>query len=975
MATDRICSSIGVELLVETGGLMGAPWEYAPYVSCYATFGAYRVQEKPDQLVPLDGQAITTTTTTTTEMQLPAEFAAEKEIQEIVVDAEHKPQLARLYRSSQRREFALLDDWKEHRGCDAIKFKLFTHSRFSGVPFLDKLEAADVERERPAGICRLELVDLFAHYTELCRQEPSIATQAEFSFDVEDRFIDTKIVDERIRAQVGGSSDGELTMQTYQANQTEAEHATTKARVVFRVTLSRFNHRVFSQSTFARPNMKKNELYSLVPSKTSRLSNGGFQPLLYNSERSWQKMAQSMQAVVQRYCDTFVPLNEKHKPRYAPSEPALANLHMPLFMSEEGNTVLDEYWRGTEPFFAQHHSEEARQKALATYPLDDRTEAYFLLMLRSSLRRHALSERTFVDTIEAHFSASNQSRKLDPMMLLVEEVVADVGCFVATSAYYTADYRLMNTEGLKEEAKKTETTGKTPGTVSVPDPESHYHLAHMKYTLRALNCRDCSNECDHDKTTTRCVGCGKKMKVRVVSLDSWDSHILNGTSMCDDCEGQGKVAKSVILQYMVGRHALDHRWQSRTLEAVRTLFLRHTDIGALGSLVTSAFMNTDNTRMEMQQKDELPMIGSEMDKRAQNDGHCFNIMQPVSKFVRQAERGDLPRDLVAWMKRESFVSEAFQARERQRGVLVLEGTGPTEPRMLDLETSYGSHSHDLFTKRRAEMAVMRHIRAVMKADKAKYERIATLFSGRGMTHYVKKQPVERRVSSFYRSPVHMISVAMKQRFGNHPALTQVAFAKPDTSTGKELQFGVAMGELLRDDGDQRGPALVSPFSLKDDGSLHWETEVVPMTETISNQAPIMRFSRYSTEEYDHEIYSIFVSRTEARGAQFYFGALEKRALATRSEKKRAEEREKFERLLFSSETDPQLTLLRLSSRVWQMDKSREDRAQFMAFMDGLPGLVEYAFYIERHAPNLKSSRLEIMALWRTDEALKLETNG
>lgn len=961
MATDRICGSIGVEFLLETGGLIGAPWEYAPYVSCYATFGAYRVQDKPDPLIPLNA-----TLEKTPVMQLPAEFAAEKQIEEIVIDNNANDQ-PRLYRSSRRLEFSLLDDWRQHRGCDAIKFKLFAHSRFSGVPFLDKLEAADVERERPEGICRLELVDLFAHYSALCKKDAKIATQEHFSFDVEDRFIDTKIVDERVRAQVGENGGGELTMQTYQANQAEAEHATTKARVVFRVTLSRFNHRLFAQSTFGRPNMKKTELYSLLPPNRQLSSGGpGFQPLLYNSERSWQRMAQTMQGVVQLYCDAFVPLNEKHKPRYAPSEPALANLHMPLFMSEEGNTVLDEYWRGTEPFFAQHHSEEARQRALATYPLDEKTEAYFLMMLRSSLRRHALSETTFVETIERHFSSQNQSRKLEPAMLLVEEVVADVGCFVATSAYYTADYRLMNTEGLKE-TKEGKKDGVTPGTYA-PDPESHHHLSHMKFSMRALNCHDCKSE---KECTTRCVSCGKKMKVRVVSLDSWDSHILNGTSMCDDCEGQAKVAKSVILQYMVGRYALEHRWESRTLEAVRTLFLRHTDIGALGSLVTSAFMNTDNTRMEMQQNDELPLIGSDLDKRAQNDGHCFNIMQPVSKFVRQAERGDLPRDLVAWMKRESFVSEAFQARERQRGVLVLEGTGPTETRVLDLETSYASHSRDLFEKRRAEMAVMRHIRSVMKADKARYERISTLFSGRGMTHYVKRQPAERRVSSFYRSPVHMISVAMKQRFGNHPALTQVAFGKADPNDSKKMQYGVTMGELLRDDGDQHGPALISPFSGKDIAS-QWEQEVVPMVETISNQAAIMRFSRYSKEEYDHEIYSIFVSRTEASSPQFDFGALEKRALATRTEKKRVEARTQFERLLFSSESDEGLFLLRLNSRVWQLDRNREDRAQLMTFLSSLPGMVDYAFYIERHAPNLKYTRLEIMCLMRKKEALELE---
>jgi len=941
MSSDSICG-IAIEYTLDPSGLLGAPWEYRPYIESYATFGAYRMLER-DHLAPTADHRGTGDVTA----PLPAALGEEKDVTQISV--EHR--LAQRYNSTRRLEFTL-PHWQRQRYDDAIRFKLFAYTRFAGVPFLDKQESAHVERERPEGICVIELHDLFAHFARLCAADASLATREHVSFNVDDVFIDSKVLAEKIHSLVGGNGQQQLTIPLYNKYAPLAQATTTKASVQFRVTLSHFNHRAYAQSVFSQPKSSgndKTELHAVLPLKQTNVSGAAeatwFRPLPYNSERAWAKMSTAIQSVVEVYCDAFVKMSAKHQPRVQASEPALENLHMPMYAAEEGNTVLDEYWSCSEPFFRQYHSAEARQEALETYALNEKTEAYFMLMLRSSLRRHGLSEASFARCIEHHFSPQNTSHTMDPLMLLCDEVVADVGTFVATSAYYTADYRLMNTE-----TTTPSTTQSARRLVNLeahhhPDPESHHHLSHRKRMAAAA---------------PQCIRCGRAMTVKVLMLDSWDNHLLNGASMCDDCEGQAKTAKAVILQYSVGRYALQFRWQSPTLEAVR-LYLSHTDVGSLGSLVTSAFMNTDNTKMELQQNDELPLIGSVMDRNAQNDGHCFDITFPLSRFVAQAERGNLPRDLVASMKKETFVSEAFQARERARGTLVLEGTGPTEPRLLDLETSYGAHSRTLFEKRRAEMACMKKMRALIKADKPRYERMATLFNGRGMAHYVKKQEPQRRISPFYRSPVHMINVALKRRFGNHPALTQVAFCKRD---GDRFKRGVTMGELLR---DEASVALISPYA---DTALKWQSEVLPTVETIENQMPVMRFSRYSDAEYEHEIYSIFVSRAEAASQHFEFGQL--KAAEARGDKKRAEARTAFEKSVFAVEADDSTSLLRLYSRVWKLDKSREDRAQLMAFLDAMkPAIRDYAFYVERHMPNLEPV-IEIMCLVDVAACLKFE---
>ncbi len=898
----KICT-VSVQYVLATTGLMGGDLERDPYVSTYATWGAHRMNTE-DFLQELKTEKKPVKSSVTRDyyaLGTPKEEEELREVKNITQARDVK------YYASTRALAYELPDYDEHRSDDAIKLKLFAHTNFAGVPFLDKAEGAYVTRQMQEGLTHLELIDLFAQYRERAAKQ-RVGAEG-LTWRIRDEFVDDKVALEKTRELAGTA---ELTDSLYAKHAPQARALTAKAQLVFQVTISEFREDLYARSVFATKDLKKTGLYARLDAQNRQLalskkqggSDGGaqFAALMYNSERSQLLMAQTMLSVLQLYCDSFIKLNEKHRPRYRPSEPVIQHLQLPMYIGENGRMPVARYFAYSEPFFKQYASAQAKTRELSLYAYGDRTESYLLMLLRSSLRRHGLSEATFVSAINEHFSPQNTSHQVTWQLQLSEEALLDVGTFLANSAYYTADYRLIN-------------------------EATHVHQA-----------------------DAACAKCGKKMSVRVFNTDSWDSTILNGTTMCDDCEGQDKTASSVVRAFKVGRQALGHTWKSEALQAYQ-LYLRHTYLWDVGSLVTSAFMNTDNTKMELQQKDELPLIGSAMDKNAQNDGHCFFVtktrLSTSAQLVRDPRIAKHTKDR---MRKDAHINDAFVAREKRRQMLVGEGTGSIEPRVLSLEESYGTES-PLFRKKRAERAFARHTRAELKKDEA-LTAVAQLFNGEGLSHYVKKQDPQRRTSSFYNSVVHGVCPELQLEYGAE--LTQAAFC---VERGRETCYGVRIGELVRDDAASK-LSLVCPYAGQQE---LWAQQVTPMIETIENQMPVMRFGRYTEEEYTR-VYSRYVAPTQVDEA-YVFDAPGNKELAKK--------REAFETKLFALDAQPDLTVVRFYSRAWKLNKDPKARAAMMKFLQALPGLVEYGFFVEKHMPVLEP-QVEILCIVNVTKALQLE---
>lgn len=906
-------------------GLLGGKWEYNPYMTLYTSFGKHRVNSEKDFL-RLRGvsAAAATNHTRHNDRQIKPDIEAkpekkktkkekkekgdedEKDITEVIMERE--PLVYQSYDYTVE-----LDDYDKMRGDDAIKFKLFCFTRFSGVTYLDALESDYVEREISEGLFHIELIDLFRMYLKNERKPFLI---------IDEEFVDDKIVMEKIKTL---ANTEEITIKQYNTHLEHARQITKKANVKILVRIHNFNDALYQSSIFAKDsNLKKTGMFAHLSSFTNNKNPNSnhhhhqytadnrtigdimtkrrrqqqqqprqaeFQCMLYNSEKAWQKMGTSMYDVLNVYCDYFIKMSNNHTPRHQPSEPHISNLQLLLYNSENGKLPVYCYWSNHEPFFRQYSSKEAREEALKLYPLTQKSEDHLLLMLRSSLRRHGICMKRFVQAIRNHFSASNKSLDIESDFIVAEEVIAQIGTFAANQAYYTADYRFMNvaTNATANAAKSTRSS------------------------------------CSH---------CGK-LTVKVLNIDSWDNNIMNDTSMCDDCEGMGNVVSTIIRTPLIGRYELDHQWDSDALKMIM-LYLQYTNIFDVGALVTSIFMNTDNTKVELQQSDDLPRIGSTLDNNAKNDGHCFNLTQSQQKTLKMMRNGNLKKDLIQKVATATYISDEFAIREEQRQTLVLEPTGSIEPRILSVVESYKKYPV-LLRKKKAEVLFMRKMRAIVKEDQKKYEAIITLFNGEGMPHYIEEQPTDIRASSFYNSIVHSTSVDLLQRFDDI-SLAQYALCKDIKGAAC---YGVRMGEFLRDHNKTK-LSLISPFI---NHTEEWEKNVAPMIETIQNQMPIQRFGRYTDKQYREDIYSIFV-RIDEIDPTFLFKSIT--PLTRKASKETSQKQEDFESDLDSLGDDQ--TVVRLYSRAWKMDKNTKDRADLLEFIQSIPGIVSMGIYIEKHLP-------------------------
>ncbi len=908
MSGRKICS-ITLSLELETVGLLGDRWEYNPYLSLYTSFGGHRVNSEKDFLQLKDPS----TKHHQSESRIIGENESKKSKENEQEDNNEEKKIVGisvirdpLTYISQSYTFEI-DDYDEMRGDDAIKFKLFCFTRFSGVPYLDKLESEYVEREISEGLFHIELVDLFRMFF-LNEKKPT--------FIVLEEFVDTKIVDEKIK-DLAGTED--ISYSIYNKLEPQARNLTKKANVKVMVQVNNFNQQLYEKSIFyQQKNLKEVGLFAhlnreLPKSLTSdnrsigdiltkrknlpqhnTINRPEFRCMLYNSKLSWNKMGNSMTNLLNIYCDYFIKMNNHHQPRHRPSEPQIANLQLLFYNSENGRMPVYCYWSNHEPFFREYSTNKARLEAMKRYPLTKNSEEHLLLILRASLRRHGISMERFIRAINNHFSKTNTSNDISPDFIASEETITQMGTFTANQAYYTADYRLINVA----------TNAKANAT----------------------------------KKGSKCRHCGK-LVVKVFDTDSWDNNIMNDTSMCDDCEGQGNVVSDVLRVILIGRYDLGHTWESDALQAIQR-YLQYTNLFDLAALVTSAFMNTDNKKVELQQADDLPLIGSDMDKNAKNDGHCFVVVQSQQKSIDMLKKGNVDKSLIRKMEHQTYISDEFTNREEQRQPLVLEPTGSIEPRIMSVVECYKKYP-TLLRKKKAEVLLMRKMRTIAKSDPKKYESIISLINGEGMPHYIEEQDPHRRISSFYNSVVHATSVDLMQRFGSDCSLAQFAVCK---DIGGDACYGVRIGELLR--GDKKAKlSLISPFVGRQD---EWTRDMSPMIETIQNQMPIQRFGRYSEEQYKNDIYSIYVSLDEIDEKFSFKQTTASSRRIDGTPEKVVKEQEAFEKILDTLDDDT--TVLRLYSRAWKLDKNTKDRADLFEFILSVPGIRCIGIYIEKHLP-------------------------
>ena len=404
-----------------------------------------------------------------------------------------------------------------------------------------------------------------------------------------------------------------------------------------------------------------------------------------------------------------------------------------------------------------------------------------------------------------------------------------------------------------------------------------------------------------------------------VNLDSFDSLVVNGSGNAGDCEDSSKVAIVILAAFGYGRHSHGGKWRSALLNSVKEVLDNHVIFG-VGATVTSAYVDNNNKPVEIKSENmDLPMIGDEMDLKSHCDGHCFAVMMPIAVVDRLLANGNLRNDQLAHLRKGW--GTRFPKREYTVPMMVLEGTGSVEPTVLPIDEMFNGKEREV-QKLQAHtvIAVMHNLKSrLVEGNKE----VADMFNGEGLEFYTSVQHEKRRVSRFYREFIHGVPIKL---YASMPTLSQIAFCK---NVGDGYEYGVNTGELLRAGvSGSRNIALITPFK---DTLNEWMEKVVPLTETVQNQMPIMAFGHYDKES---GYYSRFLPQSK-NGEGGLSLTLAQREL---------------ESLLESTCGNPQLALVRLQSREWKLtDPVKLQRLN--QFLGATPGLKGYGYYSEKHIPN------------------------
>jgi hypothetical protein len=752
---------------------------------------------------------------------------------------------------------------------EMISFELFCHTRNSGMDDMNQRESKDVERQITCGIFQLEVVNIINAYKQL--------SNGAKTFNMTQKIFDDKVI--QIKMDEYAKRDGvQMSEEMYKKYLDAAIDETHKGLVTLEITMKNFSDKHYNNSVYAMKNFKNSSINSTCVSNKYTLNakndankSDGFIPISYTSQMGIQRMMSSLEThVLTPYCHHFMKMNNSERdPLYLPSNNMVANLQLPMWIAKQGRLPVAVYWSCHDPTTREYHNEDLRKKDLEIYGYTEKTEKFFTKLLTASLRRHGLSADLFEKTVRNHFSNENKSTKLDETFLICEEVIADVGTFAANTIYYTSDYRFVSS---------------------------------------------------------------KHKTARLVPLDSWDNSPLNNIARSDDCEGQDNVATTVIRAFATGRHTLGFQWESSLLNSVK-LYLNHSIIYDVGATVTSAYVDTNNKKIETKQKD-LPMIGDPMDINSQCDGHCHALMGSLTDGIRRMETGNLPPDLLNKIRGATIQCDAFQQRDAQRKMLVLEPTGSIEPRILPVKEAYAL-STVLCNKKEAE----RHFMKSLRTNLEKHKDLMDMFVGEGMQHYVEKQDPNRRISSFYNEVVHATSVDLWKRFDD-PTLSQFAFTRKFGVD--DWRYGSKIADFIR---TSENYALVFPFTSN---RQEWQQNVIPLIESVEHQLPIMSFGRYGEEDFKKVSTVNYESRQLSAVSQ-----------------------EKFEKLIYNVAQNPNQSVVRLYSRPWKL-KDPQSKTQLDTFLSNTNGMIMHGYYTEHQIP-VCDPIIEILCVIDVQKCLALST--
>jgi hypothetical protein len=777
------------------------------------------------------------------------------------------------------------DKWT--RGDESLWFEVYCHTRERGIAELTEKESSYIECELTTGLFQLTVQTMLQRYVETGKKV-LVFTQT---------IVDDLTV--RLKMQEYTEQGEQITQQNRMKYIEKAMQETAKGELYMEVAVTKFDQQLYPHTIFAQKNLLTTALSAVLPEhkrkhhsektttlaetnkKTHHRHHNAMPSWLYTSEKGIEKMSQAMvNHIWTPYSRHHIKLDEHDpEPKWRPLNAHIGQLHMIEWVGKYGPGPTHGYWTSKDVTTREYASEEKRQRDLDLYGFDHRTERVLETLLRASIRRYGANVKQFEQEVYNHFAADNRATEPTAYFLLCERIIVDCGTSAAHSGNYMSDMRFV--------------------------PERT-----------------------------------RRKRTHLVINDQW-SHPMLQIGSSDDCDGEECTAAHVLRAYGTGRHTLNFQWESSLLNAVK-LYLKHTVIYDVGATVTSAYMDDNHKKTNI---NDLPMVDDARDKASECGGHCHSLVEPLLISLQRLRHGHVPRDVLDSIAAVSApLGAAFLERDCKRHTLVLEPTGSIDETILPVKEVYEKDPVGL-----KKTLAVRQFTRMMGARGQDVPDVSGMYTGEGLAYYTEKQEERRRITGFYNEVVHVIC----NELGKFDmTLSQMTLL---TRVQGNWCYGAKIADLLR---HRDRHALMSAFMPNRE---EWKRHVKPLLETLQHQMPFMSFGRY-TDEQNALICSRY-NLTEEVGHG---------CMTSQKETLRVKKEAAFEKLIAQAADNPNHAVVRLYSRLPLLERDGKKTDVFKKYLQETPGLIDHAYYTMRHLPP-SPYVMEILAVIDVEVCLSLQT--
>lgn len=770
-------------------------------------------------------------------------------------------------------------DWKEP---DNIWFKLYCHTRTTGIPILDELEGPHITREIPCGLTSVTLRELATLYE---KGEGEMARLA---------LIDNIVVETaRSRLLLALANNDSEVLVTPSKFLTERQ-----IRVVGTMALN-YAYKGTLEVRLKRP------LGEGITEE--QLSAYGKTPPPADTEMVYGTTAMNLRAneIFSRLHGVYIdhatsvpPVDIKRVARgerweHNKHEPLVKDLHMVEWKTDRGRLLPIDFTKQD----ASTRIGESDETALQGEDLKKALN-FVETNLMGSLLRHGMSPSRFTHIIDTQLK--ERGDKVHASFLTAIAALGQTATFVANAVSYSSDRRFPNVawlqkqdvaiqqalapEAFAEEKKEGGETVSTAHRISkalasailhVPlkddftqssseisfrsqvqvqtllqasaTPLSAAVFAHRlespnrRLHVRLADSKDGKAKVDEKKTVPFAVKCA-------IACESWDTAPFSGESTTGDCEDTAYGPLNIMESIKKFAKRVDD-----TPSLQKSYPLLHASVNVFarfhahssGSTVTEAYVRTTAGEGGLKKVIILPRIGSAADKEMAEGGHSLGMFESRARLLKKHLDGlDLEThasSIDSNNLRQGLTTALQQCAPWEHKVppFILEGTGPVAGYVEPAYERYkGTDRVDVMARKQA--AVSDFVSSGLGKISPEFAAIASFARFPTQPHDIwARKEADRRVSTFYRTYVHSQCPALAEEFG-HNIGHAVTVLKDTRERGVDIGTYFTQPEKV-----SYGHVFAGAFS-----EIEWKTVVEPYCRSILNQLPVSTWAREPTRRMD-----------------------------------------------------------------------------------------------------------------------------